>query len=71
MGIDGLVQIALDDILFLGHMVGFIGIRLMFIIGHVFGYKKSYIGYNDSLLLSPVLFLPLGGQEEVDWCEGY
>ena len=43
----------------------------MFVVGCVFGYKKTYIGYNDSLLLIPALFLPLGGQEGMDWCKGH
>ena len=43
----------------------------MFIVGRIFGYKNTYIGYNDSLLLIPVLFSPLGGREGMDWCEGH
>ena len=41
MGIDGLAQIALDDVSFLGNMVGSIGIGLVLIVGRVFGYKNN------------------------------
>ena len=41
MGIDGLAQIALDDVSFLGNIVGSIGIGLALIVGCIFGYKKN------------------------------
>ena len=65
-GIDGLAWMPLDDVSFSGTRLGSVQLGSRSSLGAHLGVKKTYIGYNDIIILIPALFPPLRRWEWMD-----